>query len=49
MSGAIDRIGGLLSCQPSAPSMALNSGPIRNRVALSWFHQPAHRQVSRLA
>ena len=37
------RIGGLLSCQPSAPGVGTNSGPMRKRVAWSWPHQPAKR------
>ena len=37
------RIGGLLSCQPSAPGVGTNSGPMRKRLAWSWPHQPAKR------
>ncbi|KAG1373333.1 hypothetical protein G6F59_018511 [Rhizopus arrhizus] len=42
-SGARPRIGGLLSCQPSAPVAGMNCGAIWKRVASSWPHQPAKR------
>ena len=42
-SGASDRIGGLLSCQPSAPDSGVNFGSMRNRRSRSCPHQPASR------
>ena len=37
------RIGGLLNCQPSAPAIGWNCGPISKRVLRSWPHHPANR------
>src|SRR5256886_17313125 len=44
-SGAIDRIGGLLICQPSAEGTGMNSGSrcMRKRVFGSLPNQPASR------
>ena len=41
ISGASDRIGGLLSCQRSAPFAGVKSGAMRNRVCSSCPHQPS--------
>ena len=43
---AIDNIGGLDNCQPSAPAITSNGCRILNRVSLLWFHQPAKRGKS---
>src|SRR5690606_38299239 len=40
---AIDKIGGLLSCQPSAPGITSSGCLILNLVALLWLHHPANR------
>ena len=44
-SGAIEKIGGLLICQPSADGTGMNSGSrcMRNRVFGSLPNQPARR------
>jgi len=45
LSGAIERIGGLESCQPSAPCRGTNSGRIWKRVLGSLPHQPPRRNI----